>query len=96
MIKYYERVNWEEAACRFTDTDSFYPEGAGEALAQNRVLRRICQECPIVNACANYAVVHEKHGYWGGLSPRDRWDIRKRNNVPEPIDDDFIGMDCRT
>tara|TARA_R110002126_G_scaffold76680_1_gene191420 strand:- start:1683 stop:2003 length:321 start_codon:yes stop_codon:yes gene_type:complete len=80
----WSKVDWEDAACKFTDTDSFYPEGAGDAAATNKVLIKICNDCPIISECANYAVHNEQHGFWGGLSPSDRLDIRKRKNILEP------------
>jgi hypothetical protein len=80
----WSEVDWERAACLSTDTESFYPEGAGEALATNRVLVKICNDCPIKSECANYAIHNEQHGFWGGLSPSDRAGIRKRKNIPEP------------
>ena len=80
----WSEVDWGQAACLSTDTESFYPEGAGEALATNRVLVKICNNCPIKSECANYAIHNEQHGFWGGLSPSERAEIRKRKNIPEP------------
>ena len=87
----WSKVDWEDAACKFTDTDSFYPEGAGEALATNRVLIKICNNCPIKSECANYAIHNEQHGFWGGLSPSERAEIRKRKNIPEPTGEYYYG-----
>ena len=89
----WSKVDWTDAACKFTDTDSFYPEGAGESLATNKVLAKICNDCPIKSECANYAIHNEQHGFWGGLSPSDRAGIRRRKNIPEPVYDHFLGRD---
>lgn len=89
----WSKVDWEDAACKFTDTDSFYPESAGEATVINKVLVRICNDCPIVNECAEYAIHNEQHGFWGALSPRARAGIRKRKNIPEPVYESSLGRD---
>jgi hypothetical protein len=89
----WSKVDWGQAACKSTDTDSFYPEGSGEALATNKVLVRICNDCPILSECANYAIHNEQHGFWGGLSPSERLDIRKRKNISEPTYESAFGRD---
>lgn len=34
---------------------------------------RACRSCPVVDACAAYAVAaRERHGVWGGLTPAAR------------------------
>jgi WhiB family redox-sensing transcriptional regulator len=39
----------------------------------------ICQRCPIVNQCGEYAVLaQETYGVWGGLTPADRERLRKK------------------
>jgi hypothetical protein len=93
ILSSWSKVDWGQAACLFTDTDSFYPEGAGDASATNKVLVKICNNCPIVSECAEYAINNEQHGFWGGLSPRDRSDIRKKKNIPEPVYESFLGRD---
>ena len=85
----WSEVDWDQAACLFTDTESFYPEGAGDALATNKVLVKICNGCPLVSECADYAIHNEQHGFWGGLSPSDRANIRKRRNIPEPVHEHY-------
>ena len=89
----WSKVDWEQAACRGTDTESWYPASAGEAETQNVVLRKICGGCPILSECAAYAVPHEKHGFWGGLSPSARWDLRKKIGILEPQYENFISRD---
>ena len=91
--EWYRSVDWDQAACQGTDLTSFYPDDAGVAVGTNRVLRKICKGCPILNECADYAITNEQHGFWGGLTPTDRWDIRKKFGIPEPVFEDFIGLD---
>jgi len=91
MSTVYASVDWSQASCLGTDLTSFYPEEAGLAVGTNRILRKICAGCPIVDGCASYAITNEQHGFWGGLTPTNRWDIRKQNGIPEPVFDDFLG-----
>ena len=68
----YEDVNWEDAACRGTDTEAFYPVNG---LPMQTVVR-ICQGCPIRNDCASYAIEHEAYGYWANMAEITRREIR--------------------
>ncbi len=53
----------------------FYPQKQAE-INENR---KVCQECVVRLACAEYAVVfNEEYGLWGGLSERARRRIRKK------------------
>lgn len=58
--------------------DTFHPEKGN----QSSIPRKDCGACPFRVPCAHYAVHHEALGYWGGLSTRDRWDIRKELGIP--------------
>ena len=68
----YEDVHWEDAACRGTDTEAFYPING---LPMQTVVR-ICQGCPIRNDCASYAIEHEAYGYWANMAEITRHEIR--------------------
>ena len=70
----YEDVDWGEAACHATDTDSFYPVN-GIPL---KTVARICESCPILSDCAAYAIENEHYGYWGGMSEHARLLMRRR------------------
>ncbi len=43
--------------------------------------KKICMECPVLDKCAEWGILHEKYGVWGGLSPRDRMAIRKQRGI---------------
>ena len=59
----------EQAACRGTDLDVFYPERgqtAGPA-------RQVCAACPVRQPCLEYALSNRiTSGIWGGLTVRER------------------------
>ena len=64
----------EEALCAQTGADFFFPEPGSSV----REAKRICGLCPIRSACLDYALDHdERFGVWGGLSEKERLEIRR-------------------
>ncbi len=62
------------ANCRGIDTDYFYMTESdlqAEGLSL-KVIRRICFDCPIQEACAEYGFKHERHGTFGGYTEQER------------------------
>jgi WhiB family redox-sensing transcriptional regulator len=76
----HENVDWSQAACLGTYTESWYVEGHA-AHAEYMVLRRVCKDCPIRNECAEYAISNEVYGFWGGLAPKERERLRSRRGI---------------
>jgi WhiB family transcriptional regulator, redox-sensing transcriptional regulator len=59
----------EQAACRGTDLDVFYPE-RGESADP---ARQVCAQCPVRRPCLEYALSNRiTDGIWGGLTERER------------------------
>ena len=57
------------ARCRDHPPAVFFPEDG----ARVEIARRICEACPVTDACLAYALVnHIDHGVWGGTSERAR------------------------
>lgn len=65
--------------CRSTDPDAFFPEQHLPNLYVQ--LKRICDNCEMLSACADYAIRFEDLGYWGGLSPSERRRIRQARGI---------------
>ncbi|MDQ3350745.1 MAG: WhiB family transcriptional regulator [Actinomycetota bacterium] len=69
----HHRPRWHQhAACRGGDTATFFPvhsETAGTA-------RAICSTCPVIDECLTWALGFEAHGVAGGLSARQRRQLR--------------------
>ena len=63
-------LTWRNrAACRGVDPDVFYPVSDEEA----EVARAICAQCPVREACLEYALANrERDGVWGGATERER------------------------
>lgn len=67
---------WQaDALCAQTDPEAFFPEKGGST----RDAKRVCSECPVRDACLEYAMENdERFGIWGGLSERERRRLRKQ------------------
>lgn len=74
-----DRPAWmADANCRGLDVNVFFPN-RGESLEQ---IRKICRACDVQAECLAYALNNgEVHGTWGGLSERERRQLR-RNDRP--------------
>jgi WhiB family redox-sensing transcriptional regulator len=68
----------QRGLCREIPPSTFFPsDGVGVEVA-----RRICADCPVREACLEYALVNRiDHGVWGGCSERERRRILKRRRV---------------
>jgi hypothetical protein len=66
-------------ACLETEPDLFFSDfGLDIALAKD-----ICAECPMIAACRDYAIKHENYGVWGGLSAKERHELRGKKEAIE-------------
>lgn len=72
---------FEDAKCAGEDVETFYPSEHDRA--GMKAARAICSGCPIVRECLEFALSAElkgkqqRHGIFGGLSPRQRGDIAR-------------------
>ncbi len=65
-----------EPVCQTRDPEMWFPEAGGESY-EMRVAKKYCGQCPVQRECAIYGIVSvEIYGIWGGLSPRQRQDVR--------------------
>lgn len=82
MIRYVLRYNeslFKGAACQGIDTDVFYPAQDVFSPDEERMITRMCHDCPAMMACLEWGLAHERHGVWGGTTPNMRNKIR--NNI---------------
>lgn len=40
-----------------------------------------CRECPVVRECAQWGILHEDHGVWGGLTKGQLRAERRRHGI---------------
>lgn len=68
----------DKALCQGVDPEVMFPED----LAGVEEAKAICYQCPVREACLEYALVHrERHGIWGGESERERRRIARRRRL---------------
>ncbi|MGH2602892.1 MAG: WhiB family transcriptional regulator [Dehalococcoidia bacterium] len=73
------RPDWvADANCRGCDTELFFPERGGPTSQA----KAVCHGCDVRPECLTYAIESgEKHGIWGGLSERERRQLRRRRST---------------
>ena len=81
----------EEAACRYTDPDLFFPESGAGMHTTAKAAKAVCAVCPVRNNCLDDALRNdERHGIFGGINfgaakstvVRER--LRRERNIPAP------------
>jgi WhiB family redox-sensing transcriptional regulator len=75
------RDPWKDRAlCAQTDPEIFFPEKSHWRQAITAKL--VCQRCPVRDACLAHALKHdERYGVWGGMTPSQRKELRRRRAV---------------
>ena len=65
-----------QAACRILSSEAFFPPEDEPGRARKSRLRQakmICQICPVIEQCREYALgTADLQGVWGGLSEEER------------------------
>lgn len=65
-----------DAACRGMDSRFWFPE-RGEITSE---AKQVCGACPVREDCLDESLRNgERHGVWGGLSERQRRQIRRKS-----------------
>ena len=69
----------DQAACRDTDPDLFFPVGTtGPALDQIAAAKAVCRSCDAQAACLEFALAtNQESGVWGATSEEERRKLRK-------------------
>ena len=78
-----EPRNYEAPLCAEIDGDIWFPEHGGST---SNVLRAkaICRSCIHQVECAEWGINKERHGIWGGLSPKQLEAIRSKRKIILP------------
>lgn len=73
--------DWQKSAlCAQADPEAFFPEQGGST----REAKLICNECEVRSDCLEYALENnERFGIWGGLSERERRNLKEQTAKPE-------------
>lgn len=80
-----DRPDWmRQAACADMNSDLFFPQRG----ASTDKAKAACRACPVRAECLAYAMnTGERFGIWGGLSERERRQLRRdrRRAARDPI-----------
>jgi len=74
-------MDWRHRAiCRDEDPELFFPVGnSGPALLQIAEAKAVCERCPVISECLNWALeTGQDAGVWGGLSEDERRSLKRR------------------
>lgn len=81
--------DWRKLSeCQYEDPELFFPIGTGAAARkQEEVARKVCQRCPVRDACLGWALDKGViDGVWGGLTANERAPLyriyKRKNNTP--------------
>jgi WhiB family redox-sensing transcriptional regulator len=78
------QIGWQyRAACKGPQSELFFApnhlERKEERLERESAAKAICQSCPVLRQCRDYALmVREPHGIWGGLNEYERRQLLSR------------------
>lgn len=78
--------DWRDFAyCKGRNTNDFYPEfGVKGAMDQVRKMKAFCRKCPVTLNCLQFAIENdEQFGIWGGLTPKERNNLRRQVIKPK-------------
>ncbi|HYP46036.1 MAG TPA: WhiB family transcriptional regulator [Propionibacteriaceae bacterium] len=74
-------TSWRwRGACLRVDPELFFPVGTtGRAHRQAERAKHVCADCPVREACLDFAVTAGiEHGVWGGYSEEERRGLTRR------------------
>jgi WhiB family redox-sensing transcriptional regulator len=73
----------EQAACRHSDPDLFFPVGSSERTERDvRAAKAMCAACPVREACLAFALeTNQDLGVWGGASEEERRQLRRQREA---------------
>lgn len=74
----YPTAKFEEASCANLDVEFFYPNRDALTPDEKVLFKRMCGSCPVMDACLEWALAHEKHGIWANTTPAERSDMRAK------------------
>lgn len=71
-----------EAKCAEVDPELWFPVWDGKGSSTTAAAKRVCAQCPVRAECLAYALeVCEPHGVWGGLTPHERRQLKKKGTA---------------
>lgn len=72
LVRNRGRAAWvDKARCRTDNVEDYFP---GRPIDEYPTS---CIECPVIEQCLEYALVHERHGFWANTTQEERAEYRK-------------------
>jgi len=77
----YNAREFAKGSCQGIDTEMFYPESNAIEQEDLRIIKRICNGCPVREMCLEWALCHEREGIWAGTRMHDRRVMRQKLRI---------------
>lgn len=75
-----------DANCRGLDPGMFFPERGTATTEEMHAIRAVCGACTVTEQCLNWSLhYNEKYGVWGGLSGRQRRELKAVNGAERMV-----------
>lgn len=75
---------FESPVCAEVGTELFYLEeelDVPQSFNDYQKAKSLCDTCVHQEDCAEWGILMETHGIWGGLTPKERQLIRRRRRI---------------
>lgn len=85
------RKPWEfvNPNCSKVEVNVFYiqdiDEDSDTSDYDHKQAKKLCSACSYQVDCAEWGIMYETFGIWGGLTPRERIQIRRARNINKSI-----------
>jgi WhiB family redox-sensing transcriptional regulator len=70
----------DRPACEGIDTELFFSEDKGNH-THFAYIKRICNTCPVLTECFDYAIENLVHGIWAGTNKKERDKYRSKHGI---------------
>jgi hypothetical protein len=80
VTRYVLRYNFklfEGGTCKGLDVETFYPPQDTFTYTEEKMVSKMCADCPVMMACLEWGLAHERYGIWGGTTPNRRKKLRR-------------------
>lgn len=80
VVRYVLRYNlklFEGGNCKGLDVETFYPPQDVFSYNEEKMISKMCANCPAMMACLEWGLAHERYGIWGGTTPNRRKQLRR-------------------
>lgn len=71
--------------CYESGVDPYYADGEGPhtrtAKVREAKLRQLCEGCGFFDSCFEWAIHHERFGFWAGMTEAERDKYRKERGI---------------